>query len=155
MVNFVAKTKIRRDETKYFDYEDSVGFIFSILGELTDQIANGETSYENTVHCIFEQILNPFVDQFGAQIYEYENVPLYKELMVVLHTFIEFERLYLDVAKPVAKEVVIEKQECAIDDISDEEKARRARNKELKKLGPKQEDESCPIDMAYDVETDV
>ena len=29
---------------------------------------------------------------------------IYKELMVVLHSFIEFERLYLEVTKPLKKE---------------------------------------------------
>jgi len=26
----------------YFEYEDSVGFIFSLMAELTNQISNGE-----------------------------------------------------------------------------------------------------------------
>lgn len=154
MVNFVAKTKLRRDEQNYLDYEDSIGFILSLMGELTDEIANGNSEYENTVHCIFEQILNPFIDLFAKEIYEYPlDNKIYKELMVVVHSFVEFERLYLDVSKPIAKQVE-EKQSCNVEDeISEEEKQRRARNKALKSLGPKKDKE--PTDIAYDVETDL
>jgi len=153
MIQFVAKTKIRRDEKKYFEYEDSVGFIFSILASLSDLIANGEKEYENTVHCIFAQILNDFIDEFAKEIYEHRKSDIFQDLMVVLHSFVEFERLYLEVAKPAPKEK-IQKETC--ETISDEEMERRARNKALKALGPKKtEDESCPVDIAYDVESDI
>lgn len=154
MVNFVAKTKIRRNEKEYYEYEDSIGFIFSLMAELSDLIANGEKNYENTVHCIFDQILNDFVEEFAAQVYEHPSAKIYKELMVVLHSFIAFERLFLDVGKPAPKEKLEKAVSCDTEEISEEELARRARNKELKKLGPK-EDESCPVDIAYDVESDI
>lgn len=154
MLQFIAKTKLRRDEENFHEYEDSIGFIFAFLAELCDLLANGETEYENTIHCIFAQILNEFVDEVASQIYEHPSSNIYKELMVIVHAFIEFERLYLEVAKPLPKEKVV-KESCEA--ISEEEAARRAKNKALKALGPKnaQEDESCPIDMAYDVEDSI
>ena len=63
--------KHRRDEKSYFENEDNIGFIVTILFELLESFNNGETKYENTIHCIFEQILNSFVDEFivtGKQI---------------------------------------------------------------------------------------
>jgi len=153
MIQFVAKTELRRDENNYFEYEDSVGFIFALLASLSDKIANGEKKYENTVHCIFAQILNEFVDEFAKDIYEHANANIYKELMVVLHSFVEFERLYLEVTKPAPKEK-INKESC--ETISEEEMERRAKNKAMKALGPKNaQDESCPVDIAYDVETEI
>ena len=56
MIQFIAKTKIRRDEKSYFEYEDSIGFIFSALAFLSNEIAQGQKEYENTVHCIFESL---------------------------------------------------------------------------------------------------
>lgn len=154
MINFVGKTKLRRNEKEYFEYEDSVGFIFSLMAELTQLISNGEESYENTVHCIFAQILNDFVDEFAKELYEHEQAVLYKDLMVVLHSFVEFERLFLEVAKPIKKhKVQKQEQACEVEEISEEEKQRRARNKALKALGPKKEQE--PRDMAFDVEEDI
>ena len=137
MINFVAKTKLRRDENSYFEYEDSIGFIFSLMAELSDLLANEQKEYENTVHCIFAQILNDFIDEFAKDIYEHDKSNIYKELMVVLHSFVEFERLYLEVSKPPKKEKIIKKQGDDWGDISDEERQRRERNRALKALGAK------------------
>ena len=151
MLQFIGKTKLRRDENNFYEYEDSIGFIFSFLAELCDLVAKGEKVYENTIHCIFDQILNDFADEVAKSLYEHDSSKIYKELMIVLHSFLEFERLYLDVSKPKPREVIATDNSC--ETISEEEMARRAKNKELKKLGPKKtEDESCPIDIAYDVE---
>jgi EAL domain-containing protein (putative c-di-GMP-specific phosphodiesterase class I) len=38
------------------------------MSELSNLVALGEKQYENTVHCIFEQILNPFVDEFAKNL---------------------------------------------------------------------------------------
>ncbi len=137
MIDFVAKTKLRRDENSYFEYEDSVGFIFSLMAELSDLLADEQKEYENTVHCIFAQILNGFIDDFAKDIYEHDKSNIYKELMVILHSFVEFERLYLEVSKPPKKEKIIKKQGDDWGNISDEERQRRERNKALKALGPK------------------
>ena len=137
MIDFVAKTKLRRDENSYFEYEDSVGFIFSLMAELSDLLADDQKEYENTVHCIFAQILNGFIDDFAKDIYEHDKSNIYKVLMVILHSFVEFERLYLEVSKPPKKEKIIKKQGDDWGNISDEERQRRERNKALKALGPK------------------
>ena len=151
MIQFLAKTKIRRDEKEYFEYEDSIGFIFSVMAELTDLVANEEKVYENTVHCIFSQIINEFIDEFAKDVYENVNGNIYKELMVVMHSFVEFERLYLEVSKPMPK---VKKENVeACDAISDAELERRAKNKALKAKGPKKDDESK--DIAYDVESEI
>ncbi|MGB1226855.1 MAG: TorD/DmsD family molecular chaperone [Poseidonibacter sp.] len=154
MIQFIAKTKLRRDEDNYFEYEDSVGFIFSFMAQLCDSIANGEKMYENTVHCIFSQILNDFVDEFAKDVYEHKSAKIYTQLMIVLHSFAEFERLYLEVSKPKPKERVQKVKKT--DGISDEELERRAKNKALKELGPKkQELPTEPIETATAMETDI
>ena len=154
MQNFLAKTKIRRDETKYSDYEDQIGFIFTVLGELCDLQAEGQGEYSNTVHCIFEQILNEFVDEFAKELYEHENAEIYKNVVVLLKAFIEFERIYLEVSIPAVK-LKVTKADIA-DEISDEEKARRARNKAMKANGPKNvEAETCPVFTATEAESDI
>jgi TorA maturation chaperone TorD len=152
MIQFVAKTKLRRDEKNYFEYEDSIGFIFSLMAQLTNLISTGEKEYENTVHCIFAQILNDFVDEFAKEVYEHDKSVIFRELMIVLHSFIEFERLYLDVSKAPKKERIIKQEE--VEEISEEELERRARNKALKALGPKEE-EACPIDNVSASETEI
>ncbi|QOG13244.1 molecular chaperone TorD family protein [Arcobacter sp. FWKO B] len=142
MLEFIAKTALRRDEKKYHEYEDSIGFILGFMAELIELSNNGQKEYDNTIHCIFAQILNEFIDEFAKSVYEHEKADIYKNLMVILHSFIEFERLYLEVSKPKPKEDLKPK-----DNLSDEERARRERNKALKALGPKQScsDGSCGV----------
>jgi hypothetical protein len=67
-----------------------------------------------------------------------------------------FERLYLEVSEYalVPKPVSVHKEE----EISDEERERRARNKALRASGPKNksdDNESCPVFVAYEVEDDM
>jgi len=154
MQNFLGKTKIRRDEKRYCDYEDNIGFIFTVLNELCELQSKGEDQYKNTIHCIFESILNEFVDEFAKELYEHKSANIYKDVVVVLKAFIEFERLYLQISKPAIKiKPTLRKAE---ENISEAEKERRARNKALKALGPKKEQaDACPVFVAHDVEEDL
>ena len=154
MQNFLAKTKIRRDEKKYPDYEDHIGFIFTVLSELCELQSEGHDEYKNTTHCIFEQILNEFVDDFAKEIYEHESADIFKNVIIILKAFIEFERIYLEVSIPAPKIKVT--QVKVEDEISEQEKERRARNKAMKANGPKnKENESCPTFVASEVESDI
>lgn len=152
MQKFLGKTRIRRDEKKYSDYEDHIGFIFTILSELCELEYEGHSEYENTIHCIFAQILNEFVDDFAKELYEHESANIFKNVVVLLKAFIEFERIYLEVSKPtfVKKTKTLE----VVNEISDEEKARRARNKAMKANGPKNKQEE-KVFITYDVEGDI
>jgi len=153
MLQFLAKTKIRRNEDEYMEYEDTIGFIFAIMAELTDAVVNGEKEYENTQHCIFSQILNDFVDDFAKEVYEHERAVIFKDVIVVLKAFVAFERLFLEVSKPAMKEIEETKASCATPEISEEEAARRAKNKALKAQGPKPQ--LNEKDIAYDVESEI
>jgi len=129
--NFLAKTKIRRDEKVFKEYEDSVGFLVTFMHDLVELILKGETSYDTLQHCLFVEIINEFIDEFVEALYENEKANAYKSVAVVLNAFIEFERLYFDVAKPAPREKIVKKEEpCEF--ISDEEAARRKRNREAK-----------------------
>lgn len=155
MQNFLAKTKIRRDEKSYSDYEDHIGFIFSVMSELCELIANGEEQYKNTAHCIFEQILNDFVDRFSKELYEHESADIFKNVVVLLKSFIAFERLYLEVQTPVYKQDSAQSKPKG-EELSEAEIARRAKNKLLRQQGPKEDpNAACEINIAYDVEDDI
>jgi TorA maturation chaperone TorD len=156
MQNFLAKTAIRRDEKTYSDYEDHIGFIFSVLSELSTLVSEGATEYKNTIHCIFEDILNEFIDEFSRELYEHESADIFKDVVVLLKSFMTFERLYLEVSENIsaAKPMKVNSEE----QISEEERARRARNKALRASGPKNKSdnsESCPVFVAYEVEDDI
>ncbi len=152
MLDFLAKTKIRRDEKTYTDLEDSVAFILTLMSELLDLVAQGESQYKTVSHCIFSDVLNEFVDEFSKDVYEHENAKIYQDVIVVFQAFMSFERLYLDVSKPVMVKKPQEEESCG-DEVSEEELERRARNKQLKAMGPKKDVD--PDSIAYDVESEV
>lgn len=151
MQNFLAKTKIRRNEKLYSDYEDHIGFIFAVLSELSTLVAEGEEQYANTAHCVFSQILNDFVDEFSKDLYEHEDAKIFKNVVVILKAFMEFERIYLEVSIPAVKERVVRQGPTA--EITDEERQRRERNRALRVKGPKKEQKE--VFVTYDVEEDM
>jgi TorA maturation chaperone TorD len=151
MQNFLAKTKIRRDEKKYPDYEDHIGFIFAVMSELCTLISEDNKEYKNTAHCIFSQILNEFVDDFSREIYEHEISKIFKDVIVLLKAFIEFERIYLEVSIPAPTQRVHRRE--IKEELSDIEVERRARNKALRVKGPKKEQEK--VFTTLDVEDDM
>ncbi|WP_331774766.1 TorD/DmsD family molecular chaperone [Sulfurospirillum sp. 1612] len=128
--NFLGKTKIRRNEANYYDNEDSVGFLVTFMHELIELILKGETQYETVQHCLFTEIINEFFDEFIVNLYEHDKANAYRSLAVVLNAFLEFERLYFDVKKPLPKEkpvVATATESCEY--ISDVEAKRRAENR--------------------------
>ncbi|RXJ88256.1 hypothetical protein CRU93_01265 [Arcobacter sp. CECT 8985] len=151
MLDFLAKTKIRRDEKNFSEYEDSIGFVFTVLSELATLVSEGQEQYKTVQHCIFKDILNEFVDDFSKAVYEHEKADIYKDVIAALVSFMEFERLYLEVSKVKAKNIV--NTESKKEEISEEEKERRARNKAAKAAGAKQPKED--VFVTFDVEKDI
>ncbi len=140
MLDFLAKTKIRRDEKKFSEYEDSIGFILTVLSELAFLVSEGEEQYKTLQHCMFSDILNEFIDELSKAIYEHEKADIYKDVIVALLSFMEFERLYFGISRAKPKEVIKEKEVCE-EVISKEELERRARNKAAKAAGAKKQDD--------------
>ncbi|WP_052433586.1 TorD/DmsD family molecular chaperone [Sulfurospirillum arsenophilum] len=131
--NFLAKTKIRRDENNFKENEDSVGFIFTFMHELIELIMQDQKEYENIQHCLFTEVINPFVDEFVINVYEHPMAKAYKSIAIVLNAFITFERMYFEVAKPPFKEKV--RVQKPVEVISGAEAKRRAENKAKKMAG--------------------
>lgn len=127
--NFLGKTRIRRNEKIFTDNEDSVGFLVTFMHELIELILSGQKEYENLQHCLFEEVINEFFDEFIVNLYEHEKADAYKSLAIVLNAFLEFERLYFDVRKPKPKEKIAAKPKEDTEFISDAEAKRRAQNR--------------------------
>jgi TorA maturation chaperone TorD len=126
--NFLAKTRLRRDESHYKEPEDSIGFLVTFMHELVELIIAGEESYDTLQHCLFAEVINEFIDRLIVELYEHPEANIYKSLAVVMAAFTAFERLYFNVEKPKAKEK-ISKQAEDCEFISDTEAKRRAQNR--------------------------
>jgi TorA maturation chaperone TorD len=148
MVDFVLKSKYRRDKENFTDLEDDIGFIFSFLRYLVNDEADGDSKAGELAEDVFGKVLNEFVDDFIENVYMHENSAFYQEVAVVLKAFIEFERVYLGVKKP--KEKVKTKKDKKLN-ISDEEAARRLANK--KKKG--EAIVECDLEEGGDVEDEI
>jgi TorA maturation chaperone TorD len=150
--NFLAKTRIRRNEKEFKENEDSVGFIVTFMHELIELIMKGEKSYETVQHCLFTEIINEFFDEFIESLYKHKKANAYKSLAVVLNAFLEFERLYFDVTKPAIKEKVVQKAE-ACEVISDAEAKRRAENRAKREADAVKQ--SCSLENSMDSNEDI
>ncbi len=104
MIEYILRTEFRRDEEKYTDTEDDIGFVCSFMYHLIEQ-GNGKEDYLGLQKMVFENILNIFVDEFIESILSYEKSRIFKEIVIVLRSFIEFERLFFDVQKPEKKAI--------------------------------------------------
>ncbi len=100
MINYILKTDIRRNEEKYTDTEDDIGFICTFMYYLITN-AKPENEYEKLQKEVFKNILNPFVDAFADSLIEYEKSGIFRDIAVLLKEFMEFERIYFDVPKPL------------------------------------------------------
>lgn len=150
--NFLAKTRIRRNEKEFKENEDSVGFLVTFMHELIELIIAKESSYDTLQHCLFKEIINEFFDEFVQNLYEHPEANAYKSLAVVLNAFLEFERLYFDVAKPAMKEKVAKKAaSCEV--ISEAEAKRRAENKAKKEADSL--NQSCALEDNIGVFEDI
>lgn len=150
--NFLAKTKIRRDEKTFKGTEDSVEFLVTFMHELIELIIGGQKSYDTVQHCLFTEVINEFIDEYIEALYENDKSNAYKSVAVVLNAFIEFERLYFDVVKPAPKEKVVKKAE-ACEVISDAEARRRAENRAKREADSIKE--SCSLENVMDSNEDI
>ena len=144
--NFLAKTRIRRNEKVFTDNEDSVGFLVTFMHELIELVSSGEKQYETVEHCLYTEVINEFFDEFIVALYEHDKANAYKSLAIVLNAFIEFERLYYKVQKPKAKEKIQKKEEVK-EVISDAEAKRRSENR--KKREGDLLHSSCKLDDVF------
>ena len=133
VIQFLAKTRIRKNETQFKENEDSVGFIFTFMHDLVELIVSGQKEYNTLQHCLFTEVINPFIDEFVVNVYEHKMSKVYQSIAVVLNAFIAFERMYFEVAKPPLKKKV--RVQKPVEPISPAEARRRAENKAKKAAG--------------------
>ncbi|PSM53298.1 putative formate dehydrogenase-specific chaperone [Campylobacter blaseri] len=126
----LAKTTIRRDESKYVELEDNFGFIFTIMSKFIEQCIDGNEKYEEYAEELFVNYLNVFIDEFLNAIYLHEKSNFYKDIVNLMVSFFEFERAYYEVTTIESNSAI-----KVADGLSRSEAARRAKNKARKNKG--------------------
>ena len=130
----LARTDIRRDEAKFKENEDNVGFVFALMSEF---IARGSELelYGELEEQLFKEIINPNIDEFINDLFNHESSEVYKDVAVLLQGFIEFERVVLSAPRPINHG----KNKKTLDGVSRSEAIRRQKNR-VRKLKAMEEE---------------
>ncbi|WP_375723137.1 molecular chaperone TorD family protein [Arcobacter sp. KX21116] len=96
--DILAKTKIRKDEKSFSAPEDHYGFIFTLSTYLIEQQIANEIK-EDLQKELFKDVINPYCDELFYKLIASDD-PIYSPVGLILGNVCNFERTYLDIAKP-------------------------------------------------------
>ncbi|EMG31181.1 molecular chaperone [Campylobacter showae] len=120
----LARTDIRRDEAKFKENEDNVGFVFALMSEFIARESELEL-YGELEEQLFKEIINPNIDEFINDLFNHESSEVYKDVAVLLQGFIEFERVVLSTPRPINQG----ESKKTLDGVSRSEAIRRQKNR--------------------------
>ncbi|WP_462106420.1 TorD/DmsD family molecular chaperone [Campylobacter concisus] len=130
----LARTDIRRDEAKFKENEDNVGFVFALMSEFIARESELEL-YGELEEQLFKEIINPNIDEFINDLFNHESSEVYKDVAVLLQGFIEFERVVLNAPRPINQG----ENKKTLDGVSISEAIRRQKNR-VRKLKAMEEE---------------
>ena len=120
----LARTDLRRDEAKFKENEDNVGFVFALMSEFIARESELEL-YGELEEQLFKEIINQNIDEFINDLFNHESSEIYKDVAVLLQGFIEFERVVLSAPRPINQG----KNKKTLDGVSRSEAIRRQKNR--------------------------
>ena len=130
----LARTDLRRDEAKFKENEDNVGFVFALMSEFIARESELEL-YGELEEQLFKEIVNPNIDEFIESLFNHKSSEIYKDVAVLLQGFIEFERVVLSAPRPINHG----KNKKTLDGVSRSETIRRQKNR-VRKLKAMEEE---------------
>ena len=130
----LARTDLRRDEAKFKESEDNVGFVFALMSEFIARERELEL-YGELEEQLFKEIINPNIDEFINDLFDHESSEVYKDVAVLLQGFIEFERVVLSAPRPINQG----ENKKTLDGVSRSEAIRRQKNR-VRKLKAMEEE---------------
>ena len=130
----LARTDLRRDEAKFKENEDNVGFVFALMSEFIARESELEL-YGELEEQLFKEIINPNIDEFINDLFNHESSEVYKDVAVLLQGFIEFERVVLNAPRPINQG----ESKKTLDVVSRSEAIRRQKNR-VRKLKAMEEE---------------
>ena len=130
----LARTDLRRDEAKFKENEDNVGFVFALMSEFIARESELEL-YGELEEQLFKEIINPNIDEFIENLFNHESSEIYKDVAVLLQGFVEFERVVLSAPRPINHG----ENKKTLDGVSRSEAIRRQKNR-VRKLKAMEEE---------------
>jgi len=105
MIDYVLKSKFRRDTSTCKEHEDHIEFILHFIQKLIEEEIRGDKDASILSREVFENVLNPMIDEFSENLYLHEKSDFYKNTAVAMRVFISLEREILNVDKPISKKI--------------------------------------------------
>jgi len=130
----LACTDLRRDEAKFKESEDNVGFVLALMSEFIARESELEL-YGELEEQLFKEVINPNIDEFIESLFNHESSEIYKDVAVLLQGFIEFERVVLSAPRPINQG----ENKKTLDGVSRSEAIRRQKNR-VRKLKAMEEE---------------
>lgn len=130
----LACTDLRRDEAKFKESEDNVGFVLALMSEFIARESELEL-YGEIEEQLFKEVINPNIDEFIESLFNHESSEIYKDVAVLLQGFIEFERVVLSAPRPINQG----ENKKTLDGVSRSEAIRRQKNR-VRKLKAMEEE---------------
>ena len=130
----LARTDLRRDEAKFKESEDNVGFVLALMSEFIARESELEL-YGELEEQLFKEVINPNIDEFIESLFNHESSEIYKDVAVLLQGFIEFERVVLSAPRPINQG----ENKKTLDGVSRSEAIRRQKNR-VRKLKDMEEE---------------
>lgn len=100
MINYVLESKFRRNAETFKEHEDHIEFVMQFLQKLLNEEVQGDTAARHLSVKVFANILNGMVDEFADNLFRHKKSFFYKQVVLALRSFIDFERVYLNISKP-------------------------------------------------------
>lgn len=95
---YVLRSKFRKNKPVCNDSEDQVLFLFRFMSRLIQAGNEGDEESLALSKEVFSEMMNEFIDEFIDHLLKHESSFFYKNTAVILHAFMEFERMYLGVS---------------------------------------------------------
>lgn len=104
MIDYLLQSTFRRNTKTYKEHEDHIEFVMQFLQKLIEQELQGNQTAGLLAKKVFANILNPMVDEFADTLFRHDKSHFYKQAVLALRSFIDFERLYLNIPQPETSE---------------------------------------------------
>ncbi len=105
MIDYILQSKFRKNAEEFKENEDHIEFILLFIQRLIEDELNGNEEAGKLAKDVFANILDGMIDQFSENVINHEKASFYRNTAVLLNSFVEMERQYLEIEQHALPEV--------------------------------------------------
>ncbi len=104
MIDYLLQSPFRRNIDTFRENEDHIEFILLFIQHLINDALEGNRKSALLAEKVFTNVLNGMIDSFAANVFQHEKSDFYKNVAVLLYSFVDIERQLFDVGRPIRLE---------------------------------------------------